>query len=141
MKKLIVLSVCLLAGTIGFAQTEGSEEEATQTDQSAVEASAHGKTISDLAKNTEGGREKGSIISSAARAQGLLHAHANAGFNREGKPANAASGKPAELPAANGKPTTLPPVTPPTTGKPAVTPVGKPAGVPAGKPSGVPGGN
>lgn len=121
-------------GFFAFAQEENNPPAAAE----------HGKAVSELATTTDAtGKEKGALISSAARAKALTQANANAKFIRgDAHPENAnnaaqpaASGKPANVPVANGKPAILPPVTPPTTGKPAATPVGKPAGVPVGKPN------
>jgi hypothetical protein len=112
MKKTLSLIAFVLAGTLVFAQGEEGEEPTGEE----IVVSNHGADISDLAKATESGKEKGGIISSAARAKALMHANANANFNRTELPGNAAEqGKPEELPTTtNGKPEMLPPVTPPT---------------------------
>lgn len=136
-KMLFLLSALVLMGSYGYAQTEGEENT------SGTESSAHGTMISELSKTTTvTGKEKGALISSAARAKALTVANANARFIRGSeKPANAnvnenanangaASVNASANVNANGKPVTLPPVTPPTIGKPATTPVGRPVGVP-----------
>ena len=124
MKKILLLGAFMAIGIFAFAQEESNPPAASEK----------GKAVSELATTTEAtGKEKGALISSAARASALTHANANAKFIRgAAQPENA---KPATVPVAAGKPTTLPPVTPPTTGKPTATPVGKPAGVPVGKPN------
>ena len=151
MKKILSLLAFVLAGTLAFAQDGQNNDPADDPNAEENVVSNHGTEISDLAKTTENGKGKGSIISSAARAKSLMHANANANFNRSGMPEQSnqttgmpeTTGKPDELPTTtNGKPTTLPPVSAPTTSQPTVTPVGKPAGVPVGsKPTGIPGGN
>jgi hypothetical protein len=126
MKKLLLLSMFVFISVYGYAQTENEDE--------GTDASQHGTTISELAKNTTAvGKEKGIMISSAARAKSLIYPNPNARAIRgDAKPEQAATG---------GKPTVTPPVTTPTTGVPVTTPVGKPVGVPIGKPTTVPGGN
>ncbi len=154
-KVMFLLSAFVLIGSYGFAQTNGDN------DSKGTDASVHGSTVSDLAQNTTvTGKQKGSLISSAARAKALLVANANAKFLRgDAKPsnANANAGANASTNAnvnanangiananvnsalnastgaavnGNGQPSTLPPVSPPTTGQPISTPVGKPVGVP-----------
>ena len=146
MKKVLLLSAFILTVMFGYAQTEGDQPETDQPDPQATESSEHGKKVSELAKTTDAtGREKGKIISSAAREKALLHANENASFNRNGAHPENGKSKPETPvsdgnPTTNGKPSTVPPVTPPTTGKPTTTPVGKPDGVPVGsKPSTPPG--
>lgn len=131
MKKILLLGAFAVIGYCGYAQSEEGENQSTSSGQ--------GEAISELAKTTElTGVEKGTLISSAARAKALTQANANARFIRgEAHPENTnTTGQPTSLPTgnptANGKPAVLPPVTPPTTGKPTVTPVGKPSGVPVG---------
>lgn len=146
---MLFLSAFVLIGSIGFAQTE---DEGTTT--TGTESSIHGTMVSELSRNaTVSGKEKGSLISSAARAKALTYANVNARFLRgSAKPANAnqhanasanastnasvnavnASANASANATANGKPTSLPPVLPPTTGKPVSTPVGQPIGVPVG---------
>ena len=135
---MLLLGAFAVASFCAYAQTE----DENGSDGQGTEASVHGKAVSDLAKTTTAtGREKGSIISSSARAKGLLMANSNASFNRSGVPQNS-NGQPSDLPTTNGQPTTLPPLTAPTTGQPTVTPVSKPIGVPVGsKPTTIPGGN
>jgi hypothetical protein len=128
-KMLFFVGAFVLMGSYGFAQSE-NESNTTST-----EASAHGSMVSDLAQNaTVTGKEKGILISSAARAKALTVANANARFIRgDAKPANANVNAAANVSASatlNGKPATLPPVTAPTMGQPISTPVGKPIGVP-----------
>lgn len=126
MKKILLLCIFVFTGVYGYAQTENEDER--------TDASQHGTTISGLAKNTTAvGKEKGIMISSAARAKSLIFANPNARAIRgDSKPQQSTT---------NGKPTVTPPVTAPTTGVPATTPVGKPLGVPVGKPTTVPGGH
>ena len=131
---LFFLGAFLVMGSVGYAQT-GSESE--NSNNQGTEASVHGSTISDLAKNaTVTGKERGSLISSAARAKALTVANVNARFIRgDAKPSNANANANASVNASasvNGKPATLPPVAPPTNGQPLTTPVGKPVGVPVG---------
>jgi hypothetical protein len=133
-KMMFLLSAFVLLGSYGYAQNEKSGDHPSGTD-----ASVHGSTVSDLAQNTTvTGKDKGALISSAARAQALTVANANARFIRgDAKPSNANVNANANVVAnlsgnagLNGKPSTLPPVTPPTMGQPVTTPVGKPIGVP-----------
>ncbi len=145
MKKMLFLaSALVLMGSYGYAQSENSGDHSSGT-----ESSIQGSTVSDLAQNTTvTGKEKGSLISSAARAKALTVANANARFLRgDAKPTNASANTNANATAnanvnsvlslsssatLNGKPSILPPVTPPTTGQPLSTPVGAPMGVPVG---------
>ena len=132
MKKLLILSAFVLLGSYGYAQKEKSGDNTSGTD-----ASVYGSTVSDLAQNTTvTGKDRSSLISSAARAQALTVANANAKFIRgDAKPSNANVNASAVTNLSgnaglNGKPATLPPVAPPTMGQPLSTPVGKPIGVP-----------
>jgi hypothetical protein len=129
MKMLFLVSALVLMVSYGYAQSED------QGNTTSTEASAHGTAMSDLAKNTTvTGKERGVLISSAARAKSLTVANANARFIRgDAKPVQAnanASVNGSTSATLNGKPAVLPPVTPPTMGQPATTPVGKPIGVP-----------
>ena len=125
---LFFLSAFVLIGSYGYAQKEKSGDHPSGTD-----ASVHGSMVSDLAQNTTvTGKDRGSLISSAARAQALTVANANARFIRgDAKPSNAnAVANLSGSAGLNGKPSMLPPVSPPTMGQPVTTPVGKPIGVP-----------
>jgi hypothetical protein len=66
MRKLILVSAFFLAAGIVTAQTEGTQG-AEVVKAELPQAAAKGKEISEIARNTEGGREKGKAISSAAR--------------------------------------------------------------------------
>ena len=67
--------IVIIAGILtlaGFASAQSLEKPEKQPKIKEVPSDAsHGKTISELAKTTPGGREKGKIISSAARQKGL----------------------------------------------------------------------
>src|SRR5258708_13585318 len=115
-KMMFFLSAFVLLGSYGYAQKEKSGDNT-----SASESSVHGSTVSDLAQNTTAtGKDKGSLISSAARAQSLTVANANARFIRgDAKPSNAnvnsnVSSSLSGNAGLTATPSTLPPLTPPT---------------------------
>jgi hypothetical protein len=86
-KVMFLLGAFVLMGSYGFAQTSGDK------DSKGDAASVHGSTVSSLAHSTTvKGKQRGSLISSAARAKALLMANANAKFIRgDAKPSNANS--------------------------------------------------
>jgi hypothetical protein len=138
MKKVALMTAFLfLVGGLVLAQTEPEPEPEVETpevetpEQNGPPVEGHGKTISELAKATPGGPEKGKIISSAARQKGMQQSAAARGLaNRSdtGMQASEAAKnlRPSQAgqPAEPGKPAVLPPVTAPTKGKPAGLPGG-----------------
>ncbi len=146
MKKIsLIAGVFVLMGSYGYAQTATSNDNGSGTN-----STVQGSVISNLAQTTTvTGKQKGILISSAARAQALTVANAHAKFlsghaktsnsSTSNGSANSSASSSANVsavvsanPTANGKPSTLPPVSPPTMGQPVTTPVGKPMGVPVG---------
>jgi hypothetical protein len=119
MKALATLFILTLALAV-YAQPAGDQPTNPEKIKE-VPAANHGKSISELAKATPGGPEKGGIISSAARQQGLQK---SAGVPRsEARPENQHSNRPETA----GKPE--------MTGKPASgAPKGNLRAVPASKP-------
>lgn len=71
MKGLIICAALVLACGFSLAQTDENKHENQPKIKEVPAAASHGKTVSDLAKNTAGGPEKGKIISTAARQRGI----------------------------------------------------------------------
>jgi hypothetical protein len=119
MKALATLLILTLALTC-YAQPAGDQPTNPEKIKE-VPAADHSKTVSELAKATPGGHEKGGIISSAARQHGL---HKSAGAARsENKPESQNTHRPESA----GKPEMA--------GKPAsINPMGDPRAVPTSKP-------
>jgi hypothetical protein len=132
-KSLLMCAAMLLFVGFAVAQTEEPVEETPETPATELPAeAAHGKTVSELAKTTESGPEKGKIISSAARERSMKGKAEGVSRRENRRMQRAGQSVMPEVPAR-------PEVTPPTTGRPATTPpVTPPAG---GRPSGIPGGN
>jgi hypothetical protein len=128
MKKFVLTGALLVVGLLTFAQS--TEPETPENEGQPAAQAAHGVAVSELAKTTPGGPEKGKIISSAARQKGMQTSTVNAkgsattGANASavGKSLRPTTGQPAGTGA--GKPVAVPPVTPPTNGKPAGLPGG-----------------
>lgn len=69
MKSIIIIA---LVGICGLAYSQSSDEKTKKEAKiKEVPAANHGKTISEVAKNTPGSPEKGKLISSAARQQSM----------------------------------------------------------------------
>jgi len=66
---LVVAASFAATGTAALAQADDIQADLDGSDQSAI-ARAHGTTISDLATEMEGGPDKGTAISAAARGHG-----------------------------------------------------------------------
>jgi len=146
MKKLMILTFAILGFTgISIAQTES---EGTPSPNA-----ARGQQIQSIANSTEGGREKGKTISSAARRSGIANENAAKGIEKSGKgkeraalgAENAEAGKTraqqmrpegagkgsrpnVQVPAAQPNTPVGKPNTPGGNGRRPVTPPGKPSG-------------
>ncbi len=114
MKGLITLGLIAVCGFV-FAQNAEQKPE-NQGKIKEVPAANHGKTVSELAKETPGGPEKGKIISSAARQQGIQKREGRLNTDspsqhKGNRPAHAGTGK-------GNKPTTAPRAIPPAKPRP-----------------------
>jgi hypothetical protein len=113
MKGILPLIVIVISG-VAFAQNADQKPE-NQGKIKEVPSATHGKTVSELAKETPGGPEKGKIISSAARQQGIEKREGrvnsgNSSQNKGNKPTHAGTGKGGNKPAA--APRAVPPAKP-----------------------------
>jgi len=115
MKGIVIVFGLMIAAGLTFAQPtnpKSSKPEDKKEIKEVPAASSHGKSISELAKETPGGPEKGKIISSAARQKGIENKQiktVGSGQNNTSRPEYA--GKPeikGQRPAATGKPSTPP---------------------------------
>lgn len=86
MKGSIFVVLFVVIAGFAFAQTEDQNPEKQPSIKEVPAAAAHGKAISELAKSTPGGPEKGKIISSAARQKGMENSHGkNPNGNSQGE--------------------------------------------------------
>jgi hypothetical protein len=132
MKKLNFLLALLLVSGIAFAQSE--ETEPVETPETELpEQSQHGKEVSELAKTTEGGKEKGATISSAASRKALGNNKANSRAERRAANAERRNNQaPVQTGRPSATPTQAPPVATPVSPERPPVPAGRPSGSPSG---------
>jgi hypothetical protein len=95
MKSIITIA---LFGICGLAYAQSSEKPENEVKIKEVPAASHGKTVSEVAKNTPGSPEKGKLISSAARQQSMAGSRPVNSANKS--KGSATSGKSGNVPRA-----------------------------------------
>jgi hypothetical protein len=119
MKGIVILAGLMMIAGLAFAQPsnpKSSKPEDKKEIKEVPAASSHGKTISELAKETPGGPEKGKIISSAARQRGIENKEIKAAGSEQNNSSRPEfAGKPeikGQRPASSGKSMNQPPSRP-----------------------------
>jgi hypothetical protein len=86
MKKITLVTLLLLFGVVAIAQTEEKKEvKVTAIERELPENAEKGTEISKMATTTEGGKEKGLSISSAARRNSMVRERNTAGAENSEK--------------------------------------------------------
>jgi hypothetical protein len=86
MKKITLVTLILLFGVVAIAQTEEKKEvKVTAIERELPENAEKGAEISKMATTTEGGKEKGISISSAARRNSMVRERNTAGAENSEK--------------------------------------------------------